>query len=243
MVLALHLAQRVMVTTTLVAVAVVIGAAATVLDAERNAPNSNITTGGQYLSPGVRRRTKNNCRGKCQLRCARRRCLHCCSTHTRCSPRPGGTRYWRPFAGVDPHRIACAEGERAERVGVPGNVAYGVAGQAARGATRVLDRDVFGVEAAVVAGVRARRVVVGPPDWIGEVAAWAFTASGNVKAASGAETCPGLRQPAQAAPSSGNARFPDRSAAGRLGSPPPAGPGRLGETAHPGRPKELTTVR
>ena len=33
-----------MVTTTLVAVAVVIGAAATVLDAERNVPDSNITT-------------------------------------------------------------------------------------------------------------------------------------------------------------------------------------------------------
>jgi voltage-gated potassium channel len=38
------LAERVMVTTTLVAVTVVIGAAATVLDAERNAPDSNIAT-------------------------------------------------------------------------------------------------------------------------------------------------------------------------------------------------------
>jgi voltage-gated potassium channel len=38
------LAERVMVTTTLVAVAVVIGAASTVLDAERNAPDSNIAT-------------------------------------------------------------------------------------------------------------------------------------------------------------------------------------------------------
>jgi voltage-gated potassium channel len=37
------LTERVMVTTILVAVAVVIGAASTVLDAERNAPNSNIT--------------------------------------------------------------------------------------------------------------------------------------------------------------------------------------------------------
>jgi voltage-gated potassium channel len=36
--------ERVMVTTTLVAVTVVIGAAATVLDAERSAPGSNITT-------------------------------------------------------------------------------------------------------------------------------------------------------------------------------------------------------
>jgi voltage-gated potassium channel len=38
------LAERVMVTTTLVAVTVVVGAAATVLDAERNAPDSNITS-------------------------------------------------------------------------------------------------------------------------------------------------------------------------------------------------------
>ena len=38
------LAERVMVTTTLVAVTVVIGAAATVFDVERNAPDSNITT-------------------------------------------------------------------------------------------------------------------------------------------------------------------------------------------------------
>jgi voltage-gated potassium channel len=37
------LAERVMVTTTLVAVTVVIGAASTVLDAERNAPDGNIT--------------------------------------------------------------------------------------------------------------------------------------------------------------------------------------------------------
>ena len=38
------LAERVMVTTTLVAMTVVIGAASTVLDAERNAPDSNIAT-------------------------------------------------------------------------------------------------------------------------------------------------------------------------------------------------------
>jgi voltage-gated potassium channel len=38
------LTERVMVTTTLVAVTVVIGAASTVLDAERNAPEGNITT-------------------------------------------------------------------------------------------------------------------------------------------------------------------------------------------------------